>query len=99
MKVVEFLKQIEEIGYDENTEFTFGCVNGITGEYYDLPFKGFCFGEDLTGKPYNKDEINVDIDVDSAKEYLSYKLAEKLDELQENVNILFNRVSNKNISS
>ena len=96
MKVVDFLKQLETIGYDENTELTFGCVNGDTGEFYYLPFREICCGNELTGQPYDKDEINVDIDVDSAKEYLSDKLAAKLDELQEDVNILFNKAIAKN---
>ena len=34
MKVIEFVKRLEEIGYDENTELTFSCVDGDSGEFY-----------------------------------------------------------------
>ena len=30
--------KFNEIGYDENTELTFSCVDGDSGECYDIPF-------------------------------------------------------------
>lgn len=53
MKVIEFIKRLEEIGYNENTELTFSCRDGETGEFYKLDLytdedsDGFCYGEDL----------------------------------------------------
>ena len=39
MKVVELIRKLQAIGYDENTELTFSCVDGETGEYYVIPFE------------------------------------------------------------
>ena len=78
MKIIEFIKRLEEIGYDENTELTFSCCDGDTGEYYNLEIDtldgdGFCYGEDLDGKPYDNREINVAIAGDGCKEYINAK--------------------------
>lgn len=78
MKVIEFIKRLEEIGYNENTELTFGCYDGTTGEFYYLNLDaedgdGFSYGEDLDGYPYNNKEINIEIDVDGCKEYVESK--------------------------
>ena len=35
MKVVDFIKELETLGYTENTELSFGFVNGEQGEYYE----------------------------------------------------------------
>ena len=50
MKVIDFIKRLEEIGYDENTELTFGCCDGDTGKWYELEIDtydgdGFYYGE------------------------------------------------------
>ena len=78
MKVIEFIKRIEEIGYDENTELTFSCIDGDTGDFYYLKLDttdddGFYYGEDLDGYPYDNREINVAIDVDGCKDYINAK--------------------------
>lgn len=95
MKVIEFIKRLEEIGYDENTELTFSCCDGETGEFYKLDLytdedsDGFCYGEDLYGHFYNKDEINIEIDVDRCKEYVKskqYEANEVLDSIPEAIN-------------
>ena len=39
MRVVDLIRKLQEIGYDENTELTFSCVDGATGEYYVIPFE------------------------------------------------------------
>ena len=39
MRVVELIIKLKEIGYDENTELTFICIDGETGEYYVIPFE------------------------------------------------------------
>lgn len=44
MKVVNLINKLNEIGYDENTELTFSCVDGDSGECYDVPFDEICFG-------------------------------------------------------
>lgn len=70
IKVIDLINKLNEIGYNENTELTFSCVNGDTGEYYEIPFDEICFGENLTGKPYNNDVIDIGLDVDSVKDYI-----------------------------
>lgn len=95
MKVIEFIKRLKEIGYNENTELTFSCCDGETGEFYKLDLytdedsDGFCYGEDLYGHLYNNDEINIEIDVDGCKEYIKskqYEANEVLDSITEAIN-------------
>ena len=73
MKVVELINKLNEIGYDENTELTFGFADGNTGEWYKAPFDEITYGIDLTGEPYHNDVINIDIDVDSVKDIKKIK--------------------------
>lgn len=73
IKVAELIRKLNEIGYDDNTELTFGCVDGDTGEWYPIPFAEICYGEQLTGHPYHNDVINIDVDVDSVKGYTKSK--------------------------
>lgn len=73
VKVADLINRLNEIGYDENTELVFGCVDGDTGNWYQIPFDRICYGEEFTGYPYNKDVINIDVDIDSVKEYAKSK--------------------------
>ena len=73
MKVIELIKKLNEIGYDENTELTFGVVNRENGNWYEAPFDEINYGIDLTGEPYHNDVINIDVDVDSVEEYQKEK--------------------------
>lgn len=36
MKVKEFIDALNAIGYDDNTELTFGFIDGYTGEWYQV---------------------------------------------------------------
>lgn len=49
MKVLDLVNKLNEIGYDENTELSFSCVDGNIGECYDISFEEICFGETLIG--------------------------------------------------
>lgn len=73
LKVADLINRLKEIGYDENTELVFGCVDGDTGSWYQVPFDGICYGEEFSGQPYCKDVINIDVDIDSVKEYAKSK--------------------------
>ena len=73
LKVMDLINKLNEIGYDKNTELTFSCVDGETGECYDIDFDEITYGENLTGQPYCNDVIDIGIDVDSAKEYIQAK--------------------------
>lgn len=81
LKIIDLINKLNEIGYDENTELTFSCVDGETGECYDIDFDEITYGEKLTGEPYCNDVIDIGIDVDSAKEYILAKSESMLDNL------------------
>lgn len=87
MKVIDLINKLKKIGYDENTELTFSCTDGDSGEYYNVPIDEICYGEDLTGEPYCKDVIDIGIDVDSCEGYIKAKAAhymnDMIDDLQE----------------
>lgn len=85
MKVSELVRKLQEIGYDENTELTFGCTDGDTGEYYNIPFEEITYGEDLTGEPYDNDCIDIEVNVDSAKEYIDAKVQTELEKQAQKV--------------
>lgn len=73
MKVIELINRLNEIGYDENTELTFSCTDGGSGEYYNIPFEEISYGEDLTSEPYSNDVIDIEVNVDAAEEYIKAK--------------------------
>ena len=73
LKVQDLVNRLNEIGYDEDTELVFGCVDGDTGEWYQVPFDEICYGEEFTGYSYCKDVINIDVDIDSVKGYAKSK--------------------------
>lgn len=91
MKVIDLVSRLNAIGYDENTELTFSCVDGNTGEWYVLPFKQMNYGEELTGDPYHNDIVDLEVDVDSAKEYLKDKTQMTIDGLLEDINIVLQK--------
>lgn len=85
MKVTEFIRKLQEIGYDENTELTFSCTDGETGEYYVIPFEEITYGDELTGEPYDNDVIDIEVDVDSAEEYIKAKTEVELEKQTQRV--------------
>lgn len=85
MKVVELIRKLQEIGYDENTELTFSCTDGETGEYYVIPFEEITYGEELTGESYDNDVIDIAVDVDSAEEYIKAKADSELEKYAQRV--------------
>ena len=97
MKVVELINKLNEIGYDENTELTVGFADGNTGEWDNTPFDDITYGIDLTGEPYHNDVINIDVDVDSVKEYQKDKaecaVIDIVEEMQDVLNRHIRRVN------
>ena len=85
MKVAELIRKLQEIGYDENTELTFSCTDGETGEYYVIPFEEITYGEELTGEPYDNDVIDIEVDVDSVEEYIKAKAESELKKQKQRV--------------
>ena len=39
MKVIEFITKLEQLGFNDETELSFGFLNGAQGEYYECNFK------------------------------------------------------------
>lgn len=39
MKVIEFIAKLEQLGFNDETELSFGFLNGAQGEYYECNFK------------------------------------------------------------
>lgn len=95
MKVVELINKLNEIGYDEDTELTFGFADGNTGEWYKAPFDEINYGIDLTGEPYHNDVINIDIDVDSVKEYQKDKAECAVIDIVEEMQYVLNKYQRK----
>lgn len=95
MKVVELINKLNEIGYDEDTELTFGFADGNTGEWYKAPFDEVAYGIDLTGEPYHNDVINIDIDVDSVKEYQKNKAECAVIDIVEEMQYVLNKYQRK----
>ena len=85
MRVAELIRKLKEIGYDENTEFGFSCIDGETGEYYVVPFEQITYEEGLTGEPYNNDVIDIEVDVDSVEEYIKEKAEVELEKQTQRV--------------
>lgn len=95
MKVVELIKKLNEIGYDENTELTFGFVNRENGSWYEASFDEFNYGIDLTGEPYHNDVINIDVDVDSVEEYQKEKSDSAVIDIVEEMQCILNKYQRK----
>lgn len=85
MKVTELIRKLQEIGYDENTELTFSCTDGETGEYYVISFEEIRYGEELTGESYDNDVIDIEVDVDSVEEYIKAKAEVELEKQTQRV--------------
>lgn len=39
MKVVDFIEKLNNLGFNDKTELSFGFLNGAQGEYYECNFK------------------------------------------------------------
>ena len=90
MKVKEFVDKLNKIGYDENTELTFDSCD-YWGEIFEFNIGKKFYGEDLTGKPYNNDIINIEIETYENEDYMN-NLKDKIrNELKEMlINVLYN---------
>lgn len=80
MKVIDLINKLNEIGYDENTELDFSCIDKDRNEIYGIDFDKILYGEELTGQSYCNDVINIGIDVDSSKEYIRAKAETMMDD-------------------
>lgn len=85
MKVIELINRLNEIGYDENTELTFSCTDGDSGEYYDIPFEEISCGEAITGEPYCNDVIDIEVNVDAAEDYIKAKSDDRVYDIVNNL--------------
>lgn len=39
VKVIDFISKLEQLGFNDETELSFGFLNGAQGEYYECNFK------------------------------------------------------------
>lgn len=39
MKVIDFIAKLEQLGFNDETELSFGFINGEQGEYYECDFR------------------------------------------------------------
>lgn len=95
MKVVELINKLNEIGYDENTELTFSCIDGNTGNWHELDVDdeeyemGITYGEILTGEEYHNDVVDICLNVDECKEYINDKVeVTKLDVIEDILDVI-----------
>lgn len=70
-------------------------MNYATGEWYDAPFDEVSYGVDLTGEPYQNDVINIDVDVDSVKEYQKDKAECAVIDIVEEMQDVLNKYQRK----
>ena len=90
MKVKEFVDKLNKIGYDENTELTFDSCD-CWGEIFEFNIGKIFYGEDLTGKPYNNDIIDIEIKTYENEDYMNNLKDEIRNELKEMlINVLYN---------
>lgn len=96
MKVIDFINRLNEIGFDKNTELTFSCVNGETGQWHELEpdcdeQDPFAYGEELTGNRYSKDVIDFCLNVDKCDEYLKEKKFANLQDFADELHNVINK--------
>lgn len=81
MKVVDFIKELERLGYTEETELSFGFINGEQGEYYECEVMSIddedrqC-GEDVLIVEFEKPEEYIKSEVEIANIELREDLLE-----------------------
>ena len=85
MKVVDLINKLNDIGYDENTELTFSFVDRKTGDWHVVSFDNISYGEELTGKPYDKELIDI------CEEYKLSVSKNVVDDLIEDINGIVNK--------
>lgn len=91
MNVVDLINKLNDIGYDENTELTFSFVDRRTGDWHVVSLDNISYGEELTGKPYDKELIDICADVDSCEEYKLSVSKNVVDDLIEDINAIVNK--------
>lgn len=91
MKVVDLIKQLNAIGYDENTELTFSYLDSVD-DVYDMTGK-LCYGKDLTGLPYAEDIIDIELKFNTDK-YSKFPLVDRIavDELLNDIKFWYEQI-------
>ncbi|MDF2950444.1 MAG: hypothetical protein K0S18_27 [Anaerocolumna sp.] len=87
IKVVDFIKTLEEICFDDETELVFDTLDGTTGEPYDLELNEFYFGDALCVP--NVNEINIEFMV--SDEFIKAKSSELVSDLAEEIRDVINK--------
>lgn len=84
MKVVELIKRLEELGYNEDTKICFGFY-GYGGEWYDFKV------EEVEDGDREVDVDSIGVILEQNKEYRKYILQEANIDLEEDLRILIQK--------
>lgn len=84
MKVVELIKRLEELGYNEETEICFGFYN-YSGEWYDFKV------EEIEDGDREVDVDNIGVILEPNKEYCESILQESNVDLEEDLRMLIRK--------
>lgn len=58
MKVIDFIAKLEQLGFNDETELSFGFVNGAQGEYYECNFRSI----DDNDREVGQDDLIVEFE-------------------------------------
>lgn len=85
MRVVDFIKELERLGYTEETELSFGFINGAQGEYYE------CEVMSIDDEDRQCGEDVLIIEFEKPKEYIKSEVEIANIELREDLLEVVNR--------
>lgn len=58
MKVIDFIEKLNNLGFTDETELSFGFINREQGEYYECDFRGI----DDDDREVGQDDLIVEFD-------------------------------------
>lgn len=84
MKVIEFIEKLNQLGFTDDTELSFGFLNGDQGEYYECEISSIDdesreVGYDDIIVEFNKPTDYIKSEVECANITLREKLLEVID--------------------
>lgn len=83
IKVVDFIKKLEKIGYDKNTILEFNTVDGNSGEVYDITIEKFINGDDYSVPNENVVDVQLNISNDFIKDVSTEYVEDIAEELND----------------
>lgn len=79
MKVIDFIAKLQKLGFNDETELSFGFMNGALGEYYECNFRSI----DDNDREVGQDDLIVELErpdeyIESEVQCANIKLREEL---------------------